>query len=46
MPYSKPELAIAQTALDAICGWKWALFCPDADATCMLLTVAAYDVDE
>jgi len=44
--YSKPELMSVGMALDGIYGWKWALFCPDADPCNLLLTVAAYDVDE
>jgi len=46
MPYSKPELIATEGALEAICGWKWLLYTPDADVATLLLTIAAYDIDE
>jgi hypothetical protein len=46
MPYLKPELIATEAALEAIRGWKWFLFSPDADVAELLLTVAAYEIDE
>jgi len=46
MHYSKPELTAMAPALDTIGGWKWPLFCSDADASILYITIAAYDLDE
>jgi hypothetical protein len=46
MHYSSPELIAIADAYDVICGWKWILFSPDADVSDLLLTIAAYDIDE